>query len=94
MQWEEYHTASQMFGLLRPLKMSERFVYRTIERYRSTGDVVDRVRSGRPRSVRTKMAIEAVRSRINRNPLRKQKIIAQKMEINARSVSRILRDDY
>jgi len=57
--------------------MSECFVYHTIERYHSTCDVVDRVRSGRPRSVRTKMAIEAVCLRINRNPQQKQKIIAQ-----------------
>lgn len=106
MEWEDYHTriaiiglfksgksAAQIFALLRPLKMSERFVYRTIKRYSDTGDVVDRFRSGRPRSVRTKKAIEAVRSRINRNPLRKQKIVAREMKINARSVSRIIRDD-
>lgn len=86
MEWEDYHTriaiiglfksgksAAQIFALLRPLKMSERFVYRTIKRYSDIGDVVDRFRSGRPRSVRTKKAIEAGRSRINRNPLRKQK---------------------
>jgi len=52
--------------------MSERFVYYTIKSYHSTGDVVDEVRSGRPCSVRTKMAVS---SRISRNPLRKQKIV-------------------
>lgn len=69
--------------------MSERFVYYTIERYHSTGDV-DRVRSGCPCSVQTKMAIS---SRISRNPLQKQKIVARKIKINARSVSCILNHD-
>ena len=80
MEWNDYHTrvtiiglykvgknASQIYAILKPLKISERFVYRTLERYRDTGDVVDRDRSGRPRSVRTKKAVEAIRSRINRN---------------------------
>lgn len=82
-----------MFTLLRPLKTSERFLYRTIERYRDTGDVVDWVRCGCPRSVQTKMVIETVRSRISRNPLRKRKTVAREMRVNARSVSRIIRDE-
>ncbi|VVC43196.1 Hypothetical protein CINCED_3A005863 [Cinara cedri] len=65
--------------------MSDQFVHRTIERYTDTGDVFGRVISGRPRSVRTKKAIETVRSRINRNPLRKQKIFAKEMKVNAQS---------
>jgi hypothetical protein len=78
MQWEEYHTriaivglfksgksASQIFALLDPLKMSERFVYRTKKRYSNTSDVVDRIRSSHPCTIRTKKAIELVRSRIN-----------------------------
>lgn len=85
-QWEDYHTyvfiiglyksekfTSQIIALLWPLEMSKRFIYCTIECYRDTGDV-ERIRSGRPRFVwTTKKAVEALRSRINRNPLRKQK---------------------
>jgi transposase len=80
MQWEDYHTriaiiglfksgksALQIFALLGPHKMSERFVYRTIKRYSDTGDVVDIVKSGRPRSVRTKKAIEAVQLKPNQS---------------------------
>lgn len=75
MHWEDYQTyvaiiglyksgqsTLQIFALLRPLKIIERSVYRTTERYRDTGNVVDRARSGCPRSVRIKRAIEAIRS--------------------------------
>lgn len=106
MEWNDYHTrvtviglfkarktAKQIVTLLAPLKVGERFVYRTIQRYTTTGDVVDRSRPGRPRSVRVKKTIEAVRSRINRNALRKQKLISREMKISTRTVSRILRDD-
>jgi hypothetical protein len=37
--------------------------------------------------------INAVRSRINQNPVRKQKIMAQEMDIAPRSMSRIIKQD-
>ena len=87
MEWSEYHTrvtviglhkagknGKQIFTLLKPLNISQKFVYRTIQRFRETGDVVDRARPGRPRTARTTKTVEAVGSRIRRNPLRKQKI--------------------
>jgi len=106
MEWSEYHnrvcvvglhkaikSTGQIFSLLKPLGISSKFVYRTVKRYTDTGDVVDRPQRGRPRTVRSKMIIEAVCSRIRRNPLRKQKVIVRDMNISLRTVSRILRDD-
>ncbi|VVC40985.1 Hypothetical protein CINCED_3A018352 [Cinara cedri] len=94
MEWEDYYmriaiiglfksgkSASLTFALLRPLKMSKQFVYRTTERCSDTSDV-DRVKNDRSCSVRTKKAIEAVCLRINRNPLWKQKIVAREIKIN------------
>ncbi len=78
---------------LKPLKINLRFVQRTVKRYQETCDVEDRRRSGRPRSARTKAAVHAVRERINRNPLRKQKLLAKQMNIAPRTMSRILRAD-
>jgi len=69
------------------------FVYRTIKRYQDTGKVNDRVRSDRPRVVRTKEKIKAVRERIRRNPVRKQKVMAREMNLSSRSLCRIIRDD-
>lgn len=86
-------TASDIVKQLRGVGVSRLFVYRTIKRYNDTGDVVDRARSGRPRVVRTKETIKAVRERIRRNPVRKQKVMAREMKISPRSMSRILRED-
>lgn len=86
-------SVSEIVKLLGTDGVKRLFVYRTIQRYRETGDVVDRVRSGRPRSIRTKKTIKAVREKLRRNPVRKQKVMARDMKISTRSMSRILRDD-
>ena len=49
------------------------FVYRTVNLFLDTGRISNRKRSGRPRMVRTPQVIAAVRSRINRNLVRKKK---------------------
>lgn len=68
-------------------------MYRTVKLFEDTGDVNDRKRSGRPRAVRTPQVINAVRSRIARKPVRKQKIMAQEMSIAPRTMSRIIKQD-
>lgn len=106
MDWSENHTritviglhkvgknGKQIFSILKSLNISQKFVYRTIQRFNETGDVLDRPRTGRPRTARSKQIVEAVRSRIRRNPIRKQTILAREMKIAPRTVSRILRDD-
>ncbi|KAF2900630.1 hypothetical protein ILUMI_05556 [Ignelater luminosus] len=65
-------SVSQMYSLLKELPITERFVFRTIARYKETGSVEDRPRKGLLRSSHTEKVVKAVRSRINRNALRKQ----------------------
>ncbi len=60
--------AKQIHTLLKPLKVSEHFVYRVLALYNDTGDIVDWLRSSQPRTVGTKKVVEAVRARINQNP--------------------------
>ena len=86
-------TAKQIHQLLKPLSINERFVFRALQRYQETDDVEDRPRDGRPRSVRSQNVVNAVRERVRRNPLRKQKRLAMEMNISRRSMSRILRED-
>jgi len=64
------------------------FICREIKRYKELWGVEDRTRSGRLRSVRAVAAIKTVRERIRRNPLWKQKIMSQKLNI-----STLFRDD-
>ncbi|CAH2089999.1 unnamed protein product [Euphydryas editha] len=68
---------SVMFQILQKLGISRMFVYRTINRYNNTSSVEDQKRSGRPRVVGT---TNAVKARINRIPIRKQKNLITKNE--------------
>jgi len=70
---------SQIFELLKPLKILRNFIYRATKRYKELWGVEDRARSGRPTCVRTKAAIKTVRERIRRNPLRKQKLLSREL---------------
>ena len=58
--------SGDIFRRLKSYGVKRNFVYTTIRRYRETGSVKDRARSGRPRSSRTPAAIKVVRERIRR----------------------------
>ena len=53
----------------------------------------DRKRSSWPCVVQMPQVINAVRSRINQNLVRKQKIVAREMHIAPRTLSRIIKQD-
>jgi len=84
---------SQIFELLKPLKISRMFLYRTIKRYEELWRVEDRAQSGRLKSLRVQDDIKTVRQRIRRNPLWKQKIISRELSIPTQSMLRLIRDD-
>jgi len=73
---------SQIFELLKPLKISQNFAYRAIKRCKELWCVEDRARSESPRCVRTKVAIKTVRERIRWNPLRKQNSLVRELNID------------
>ncbi|PSN30254.1 hypothetical protein C0J52_26422 [Blattella germanica] len=52
-----------------------------IARFKETGEAIDRIRSGRPKTVRTERVVNAVRARIHRNPLREQNILSREMGV-------------
>ena len=64
------------------------FVYHTVKLYFQTGEVSDNKRSGRPHVV----CMPQVRSRNNRNPVRKQKLMAWEMDIAPRTMGHIIKD--
>jgi len=76
---------SQIFNLLKPLKISGNFIYRVIKLYKELWGVEGRARSGRLKSVRAEAAIKTVRERIRRNPLWKQKIVSRELNIPTKS---------
>ena len=76
---------SQIFELLKPLKILRMFIYPAIKHYKERWWVEDRARSGRLKSVRAEAAIKTVRERIHRNPLWKEKIMSRKLNISTQS---------
>jgi hypothetical protein len=69
------------------------FVCRAVNHYKELWKFEDKARSGRVRSVRAEATIKTVRERIRRSPLQKQKIKARELNILARSMSLLIRDD-
>jgi len=76
---------SQIFKLLKLLKISRNFVYRAIKRHKELWADEDRARSGRLKSVAAEAAIKTLRERIRRNPLWKQKIMSRELNISTQS---------
>lgn len=87
------HAPTEIFKLLKNLKIPLRFIYRTIKRFREDSRLEDKERSGRPRTVRTSAVIKAVKARIQRNPARKQKMLALQMGLSRTTVKRVLNED-
>jgi transposase len=75
---------SQIFKLLKPLKISRNFVYRAIKRYKELWGVEDMDRSGCLKNVRAEAAIKTVRERNRRNPLWKH-TVSRELNISTQS---------
>ena len=48
-----YRAGNSKSKIVSLLKTNKMFVYRTLNRYNDTGDITDKPRPGRPRSIRT-----------------------------------------
>ena len=78
---------SQIFILLKLLKISRMFICGAMKCYKEIWTVEDRVRSGRLKSVRAEDAIRTVRERIGRFPLWKQQISSGELDTSTQSSS-------
>jgi hypothetical protein len=67
---------SKIFKLLKPLKISQMFIYLAIKHYKELWRVEDRAHSGHLKSVRAETAIKTIGEWIRRNLLWKQKIVS------------------
>jgi hypothetical protein len=86
-------TYSQISELLKPLKISQMFIYRAIKHYEELSRVEDRAQSRHLRSLRAQDNIKTMQERIHRNPLWKQEIMFRELKILTQSTSRLIRDD-
>ena len=67
---------SQILKLLKPLKISQMFIYPAIKHYKELWRVEDRAQSGCLKSLRAQAAIKTVLEQIHQNLLWKQKIMS------------------
>ena len=57
-------------------------VYRKIKRYKETGTIVDKPRSGRPRTAQTANMKKIGLERVRRNPARSIRKMAKELKVN------------
>lgn len=70
-----------------------RTIRNILKRYHETGNLEDRRKSGRPRTVRTPQMIKSIRERIARNPQRSARKMAKDFGISKNRMQTILKDE-
>ncbi|XP_055643520.1 uncharacterized protein LOC129779828 [Toxorhynchites rutilus septentrionalis] len=78
---------------LKQLGINERFIFRTIKRYKETGSWKILPKPGRKRTVRSPKAIKRVRERVRRNPAQSGRKMAKELGISQSTMKTILKDD-
>ncbi|KAI6654409.1 Transposase [Oopsacas minuta] len=83
----------EIFQKLKNGKVSPKLIYRTIKRYKDTGNLSDKPRSDRPRPVRTPALKNKVRCRISRNPRRSIRKMARELSVNHETMRKLVVED-
>ena len=85
-------TAAQVFKILKPL-VSRSGVYKVINRFKSSGSYLSKVRNTLPRPVRTKKLVNAIRSKQRRNPQRSARKMAKETSVSHMTIQNVLKKD-
>ena len=75
------------------LKMNRMPVWRTLKRYKKSGNVQNRPGQGRPRSARTAKLVKATREKVRRNPRRSIREMAKEAKVSQGTMFTILCKD-
>lgn len=78
---------------LQHLNVNKSFVSRTIARYRDTGSVAPRPKSGRKKTATSAEMVRKVKKRIERNPRRSGRKMARELKISQGSIRNILKNE-
>jgi len=89
----EGKSAPEILKLLKHHGVKKGFVGYWVKRFREGGSIEDAKRSGRPRTVRTKNLIKAVRERIRRNPERSCRKLSRELNASKSTMHRLVHDD-
>lgn len=89
----ELHLANNTNSkITKSLGVSRQLVSKTIKRFKETGSLTDRPRSGRPKTATTPANVKSIRNQIDYDPKRSARKMAKKLGIGATSVRRILKN--
>eukprot|EP00298_Acanthocystis_sp_HF-20_P028672 c7473_g1_i1.p1 GENE.c7473_g1_i1~~c7473_g1_i1.p1 ORF type:complete len:354 (+),score=38.39 c7473_g1_i1:160-1221(+) len=91
--WKQKKTHKEILKAVGPSKISLRTVQRYTKRFSENGGIKDKQRSGRPRSVRTKKFLKALRESFRRNPQRSQKKLSQKYKCSPSTIQNAIKQD-
>lgn len=91
--FDQGKSAPEIFSLVKGIGIKQRFVQYWVKRLRENGGIEDAKRCGRTRTVRTKSMVKTVRDRIRRNPERRSRELAVKLNTSKSSMHRLLRRD-
>lgn len=83
----------QIFNNLKQFGVSKRFIFRTLKRFKDTGNVHIQHKGGAKRTARTKEKIKCVRERIRRNPAVSGRKLSKQFQMSPASMNRLLRHD-
>ena len=86
-------SASDILKRMKNENVNRMFVYRTIKRFKETQSIIDRPRSGRPRSARTPRLKNNVHCRIRRNPRKSIRKMAREFSVNHETMRKLVRED-
>ena len=79
--------------ICKDLKVNKMLVWRTLKRYKESGNVQNRPGQGRPRSARTSKLIKAIREKVRRNPKRSIRKTAKEANVSYGAMFTVLRRD-
>ena len=73
---------AKIFRDLGPTKYSRSFISRTVKRFKETGKIEDRPRSGRPRTIRTGANVRKICQMLTRKPILSHRSVAARERIS------------
>ena len=84
---------TKFFRDLGSTKYNQSFISRTVKRFKETGKIEDKHRSGRPRTIRTGANVRKIRQMLTRKPTLSHRSVAARSKISPASASRIITKD-
>ena len=88
---ELFKSGKRPCEIIATLGYNKFLVYRTIKRFKETNNIIDRERSGRPRTVDNNQVRNEIKKKITRNPRQSLRKLAKNLNYSRESVRRVVK---